>query len=66
MATILPEGEAVRNAIKWVSSELQEHPDKSLKDLVNAAVTQFDLSPKDAEFLIRFYRESKEGSGDAW
>lgn len=60
MATVMPEGEAIRKAVKWVSSELQEDPKKSVQKLVNDAVIRFDLSPKDAEFLTRFYREGKQ------
>jgi hypothetical protein len=63
MATVMPEGEAIRKAIKWISAELTEDPNKPLQKLVNEAVSRFDLSPKDSEFLISFYR--KEGGGSA-
>jgi hypothetical protein len=53
----MPEGENIRKAVKWISSELQENPTKSLQKLVNDAVLRFDLSPKDAEFLTSFYRK---------
>jgi len=56
MTTIMPEGEALRKAVKWISAELDENSDKSVQKLVNEAVTRFDLSPKDAEFLMSFYR----------
>lgn len=59
MATVMPEGDAIRKAIKWISSELLEDPDKPVQKLINEAVTQFDLSPKDTEFLINFYRKDK-------
>ena len=59
MTTIMPEGEAIRKAVKWISSELQEDPSKSVKKLINNAVLRFDLSPKDAEFLVEFYRTDK-------
>ncbi|MFZ2447168.1 MAG: hypothetical protein WAW37_12485 [Syntrophobacteraceae bacterium] len=59
MATIMPEGDAIRKAIKWISAELTEHPERDVRKLVNEAVTRFDLSPKDAEFLMNFYREAK-------
>ena len=59
MTTIMPEGEAIRNAVKWISNELQKDKNKSLKKLINDAVSRFDLSPKDADFLIGFYREDK-------
>ena len=61
MATVMPEGEAIRRAVKWISAELSENPDKSIRKLVNEAVTRFDLSPKDSEFLMSFYKKG-EGS----
>ncbi len=60
MANIMPEGEAIRKAIKWIAAELTENPDKPVQKLVNEAVMRFDLSPKDSEFLMAFYR--KEGN----
>lgn len=57
MANVMPEGEALRKAIKWISSEITENPDKPLHGLVQEAVTRFDLSPKDSEFLISFYKK---------
>jgi hypothetical protein len=59
MSTVMPEGEAIRKAVKWMSDQLQEHPDKLSKKLINEAIMRFDLSPKDADFLIKFYQESK-------
>jgi hypothetical protein len=63
MTTVMPEGEALRRAVKWISAEINDHPDKSVQKLVNEAVTRFDLSPKDAEFLMSFYK--KGGSPSA-
>jgi hypothetical protein len=57
MATVMPEGEAIRKAVKWISAEMSEHPDKSVQKLVSEAVTRFDLSPKDSEFLMSFYKK---------
>ena len=59
MAAIMPEGEAIRKAVKWISDNLQDDPNKSVQKLINEAVMRFDLSPKDAEFLIDFYRKGK-------
>lgn len=55
MHDLLPEGEDVRRAVKWVSGNLQEDPEQPVQALVQKAVFKFDLSPKDADFLIRFY-----------
>jgi hypothetical protein len=60
MTTVMPEGEALRKAVKWISAEINDNPDKSVQKLLNEAVTRFDLSPKDSEFLISFYK--KRGS----
>ena len=27
MATVMPEGEALRKAVKWISAEITEHPE---------------------------------------
>jgi hypothetical protein len=59
MTTIMPEGEAIRRAVKWISGELQVDPKKSIQALVNDAVSHFDLSPKEAEFLTEFYLKGK-------
>jgi hypothetical protein len=53
----LPEGEDLRRAVKWISGSLQEQPVRPLYRLVEEAVFKFDLSPKDAEYLIRFFNE---------
>jgi hypothetical protein len=59
MTTIMPEGEAIRRAIKWISGERQEDPNKLIQILVNDAVSRFDLTPKETEFLTEFYRKGK-------
>jgi hypothetical protein len=59
MTTIMPEGEAIRKAVKWISGVLQDDPSKSRQKLINEAILRFDLSPKDAEFLTEFYRKGK-------
>jgi hypothetical protein len=60
MTTMMPEGDAIRNAVKWVSAASQEQPAPPLKDLVQQAILRFDLSPLESDFLIRFYQKSDE------
>lgn len=60
MTTIMPEGEAIRKAIKWISAELEEKPDQSKRDLINKASLTYNLSPVETEFLIHFYRKSPD------
>jgi len=57
MTTIMPESENVQKAIKWVSANLEDG-NQSLQKLVKKAVFKFDLSPKDTDFLNKFFRES--------
>jgi hypothetical protein len=61
MNDILPEGEDLRRAVKWISGRLQETPDGPVLSFVNEAVFKFDLSPKDGDFLIGFFRQIKKG-----
>jgi hypothetical protein len=60
MHDILPEGEDLRRSIKWVSACLQEGTDKPIQQLVHDATFKFDLSPKDADFLMGFFSQRKE------
>jgi hypothetical protein len=60
MGTIQPKGEKVRQAVKWISSELQEDDKKSIPRLIQEAASRFNLSPVDEQSLVSFYRE-KEG-----
>jgi hypothetical protein len=60
MHDLLPDGEDLRRAVKWVSGNLQEDPGQPVQPLVQQAIFKFDLSPRDAEFLIGFYRQRKE------
>ena len=60
MGTIMPEGEAIRQAVKWISCELQEDEKKNPISLIPQACTRFNLSPKEEEYLLTFYRENED------
>jgi hypothetical protein len=60
MHDLLPDGEDLRRAVKWVSGNLQEDAGQPVQPLVQQAIFKFDLSPRDAEFLIMFYSQRKE------
>ena len=45
MTTIVPQGEDLRKAVKWISEERQGSPEKKLAKLVEEASVKFDLSP---------------------
>lgn len=55
--SILPEGESIRRAVKWISDERIDNPGASVSKLVGEACLKFDLAPKDAEFLMNFLAE---------
>ncbi len=59
MPTIMPQGEDLRKAVKWISEERQSNPQGKLTKLVEEASVKFDLSPADGEFLFKFFREQK-------
>jgi len=60
MAQVMPKGEKVRKAVKWISENLRENPAQPLQRLINDAVLRFDLSHGDSELVIDFYRKEKE------
>ncbi len=60
--SILPEGEQLRKAVRWISEERQSREDANLAKLINEACIKFDLSPADTEFLLRFFAEEKSKS----
>lgn len=60
MHELLPDGEELRLAVKWISANLLENPDQRVQPLVQEAIFKFDLSPLDGEFLIGFYSCKKE------
>jgi hypothetical protein len=58
MATIQPEGEKVRQALKWISHERMEDEGSKISVLITDASTKFNLSPKEEDFLRCFYEEN--------
>ena len=59
MGTIMPEGEDIKRAIKWISLRREETPEMPMAKLIEEAAFQFDLSPLDQEFLMGFFRPKK-------
>ena len=58
MATIMPEGERVRQAVKWIAAEKTEDDSRPIRKLIQAAAVRFNLSPKEELELNHFYKES--------
>ena len=53
---LIPEGEATRKAVKWVTSELKASNPKPLGILIDEASMRFNLSPADALILENAFR----------
>ena len=60
MATIQPKGEKVRQAVKWISENLQEDEKRAIYRLIQDASLRFTLSPKEENFLRSFYEEGSD------
>jgi hypothetical protein len=60
MSTVIPQGDALKKAVAWVSEKRGTQADLNVKKLVDEACLQFDLSPKDSEFLLRFVKEQAD------
>ena len=58
--TIQPKGEDLRKAVKWISDERKYNPEKELKALIEEACLKFNLSPMDADFLLRTLLEQEK------
>jgi hypothetical protein len=59
MTTMMPQGEDLRKAVKWISEERQAGTERKLAKLVEEASVTFDLSPVDAEFLFKFFKKEQ-------
>lgn len=55
MNTIMPVGDGIKKAITWIDEAKSDQPEKKLITLVDEAGMKFNLSPKDSDFLFRFY-----------
>jgi hypothetical protein len=62
MSSIMPEGAAIRKAVQWIS-KAREEGNASLAGLIDQACIRFNLSPKDSEFLHRFFAEGEKSEG---
>ena len=60
MTTVMPQSELTRKAITWISEEQEAGNEKRLVALLEEAAVRFNLSPKDVEFLQRFYKEKQD------
>ncbi len=49
---IMPQGEALRRALRWLDERVREEPKADRGKLVGEASVRFDLTPVEADFLL--------------
>ena len=49
---ILPQGEGIRRALRWLDERMKEVPTAPRAKLLEEAAVRFDLTPLEAEFLL--------------
>jgi hypothetical protein len=54
--SIMPQGEDIRRAVKWISEMRRAEPQTDPRKLVEQACLKFNLSPIDAEYLGRWVK----------
>jgi hypothetical protein len=55
--SVQPQGESLRKAVKWISEEKKAGSTKSRQQLIQAACLEFNLTPMEAEYLSRSFKE---------
>ncbi len=55
--SIQPKGDPIRKAVQWISDERQHGDVADLNRLIEQAAVQFNLNPKDVEFLTKLVKE---------
>jgi hypothetical protein len=49
---LLPEGEGLRRALRWLDERVREDPRPDRVKLIGEAAARFDLSPVEEDFLL--------------
>ncbi len=55
--SIQPKGDPIRKAVQWISDERKHGKVTNLNRLVEQAAVQFNLTPKDTEYLLRLVKD---------
>jgi hypothetical protein len=53
---VLPPGDAAQKALRWISERRRDNPKASVVQLVDEASLRFDLTPNQAEALLRMLK----------
>ena len=52
----------IKQAVRWIDDRLRDDPRTDRTRLLDDAARRFDLSPLDAEFLLRHLAGRREGA----
>jgi hypothetical protein len=63
---MLPEGEQLRRAVKWISDMRLEDSEVSQAKLIAEACLKFDLPPKYAEFIMMHFAKRISTNQNYW
>lgn len=58
MTTIMPQSELVKKAVAYIH-ERRKEPSQDMRKLLDQAGMRFNLSPKEAEMLRDFFKQSE-------
>ncbi|MEZ0576822.1 hypothetical protein [Halodesulfovibrio aestuarii] len=58
MTTIMPQSELVKKAVVYIYEQRKKYP-KNFNKLLDQAGMRFNLSPKEAEMLKDFFKQSE-------
>ena len=61
MTTIMPQSELVKKAVAYISEQRKE-TSEPLSKLLDKAGMRFNLSPKEAEMLRDFFKQSENAN----
>lgn len=60
---IMPEGDGIRRALRWLSERRLEDPAAPRMRLIDEAAQRFDLTPVEVEFLTSSWKDAPDGPG---
>jgi hypothetical protein len=58
---VIPGGEGLRAALRWLADRRIEDPSAPRARLVDEAALRFDLSPMEVEFLLQHWKDPSSG-----
>ena len=57
---MISDNELLRRAVRWISAERVENPNKKINELLDEAGKRFNLSPIQTDSLLRILKEEQK------